>query len=338
MLEHLRCPACRAVLHLDDAHTKPHSPVAEAGGEIISGTLRCTGCSATYAVSEGVPRMHVVTTPDQTRASTASSFGYLWGQSVPGEEPYDPTDYHYVKMEKSLSLAPPRGLVLDAGCGDGIDLAAQAARDGVEVIGVELSDGGCRTSYRRAGSLPRAHVVQADVCRLPFADGTFDLTYSYGVLHHLGTPERGIQELARVAKRGAPVVAYLYEDFEERGAILRWALHAANTARAVTTRMPNRLLYALCRVASPFVFAVFTVPARLGAHIPAVASIAGALPFRHGTGPFSLVGDLFDRLSAPVEYRYSRSGSERFFTDAGLRDVRVAFERGWMVTGVKANG
>lgn len=338
LLNHLRCPTCRSRLNLVDAAVASDPRATATNAEIIDGILACSGCGARYAISEGVPRMHVVATPDATRSSTASSFGYLWRQSVPGEEPYDPVNYHYAKMERSLALDPPYGLVLDAGCGDGIDLAAQARRDDVEVIGVELSDGGCRTSYRRTHDLPRAHVVQADLCRLPFADRTFDLAYSYGVLHHIGMPERGVAEIVRVAKPGGRVVAYLYEDFAERSAALRWSLWAANTARAVTTRLPHRVLYGLCRVAAPFVYTLFTVPGKVGQRIPALASVTGSLPFRHGTGPFSLVGDLFDRLSAPVEYRYSRTGSQRLFADAGLRDVRVAFERGWMVAGLKANG
>lgn len=338
LLNHLRCPACRSRLGLVDATVAPTTTDATTVSEIVEGILVCSGCGARYAITEGVPRMHVVATPDATRGSTASSFGYLWAQSVPGEEPYDPVNYHYAKMEHSLSLEPPRGLVLDAGCGDGIDLASQARRDGVEVIGVELSDGGCRTSFRRTHDMPRAHVVQADLCRLPFADGTFDLAYSYGVLHHIGMPERGVAEIVRVARPGARVIAYLYEDFAERSALLRWSLWGANSARAVTTRLPHRALYALCRVAAPIVYMLFTVPAKLGNRIPAVGRVTGSLPFRHGTGPFSLVGDLFDRLSAPVEYRYDRTGSQRLFSDAGLRDVRVAFERGWMVAGLKADG
>jgi SAM-dependent methyltransferase len=308
---------------------------SSAGDEVMTGDLGCRGCGAHFAIRDGVPRMHALASSDPTRSRTAASFGYLWAQSVPGGEVYDSKTYHFAKIERSLSLAPPKGLVLDAGCGDGIDLANQALRDGVEAIGVELSDGGCRTSFARTRHLARAHVVQADLCRLPFADGTFDFAYSYGVLHHLGVPERGLREVIRVAKPGARVAAYLYEDFSERSAFLRWSLRAANTARAFTTRMPNRVLFNLCRVASPFVFTLFTLPALLGRRVSVLAPLAENLPFRHGTGPFSLVGDLYDRFSAPVEFRYSRKTSSAFFSEAGLERVVVAPERGWMVAGTK---
>jgi hypothetical protein len=83
------------------------------------------------------------------------------------------------------------------------------------------------------------------------------------------------------------------------------------------------------------VFTLFTLPAILGRRFKRLATLTDNLPFRHGTGPFSLIGDLYDRFSAPVEYRYSREGSAAFFCAAGLEQVTVAPERGWMVTGIK---
>jgi SAM-dependent methyltransferase len=336
LLQHLRCPECRRSLTLRDARVEAFAH----GSEIVDGTLVCPQCNSRFAVSDGIPRLHVTASSDETRPRTAASFGYLWAKSVPGQEMYESKAYHYAKMEHSLALPAPNGLVLDAGCGDGIDLTNQARRTGVEVIGVELSDGGCRTSYERARAVPRAHVVQADLCRLPFADATFDLAYSYGVLHHIGVPARGLSEVARVAKPGARIAAYLYEDFSERSRLLRWSLSAANTLRGITTQMPNRVLYNLCRLASPFVYALFTVPAALGRRVRVLAPLANSVPFRHGSGPFSLVGDLYDRFSAPVEFRYSRKSARQFFLDAGLERVTVADERGWMVSGEKptANG
>jgi SAM-dependent methyltransferase len=333
LVRHLRCLTCRAALQLSDRDLR----AVEAAGatEVLEGTLECVGCEASYSITAGVPRMRAGATQDVTRLRTAASFGYLWAKSTPGADAYDVGSYHFAKMESSLTFDPPKGLVLDAGCGDGIDLANQSRRAGVEAIGVELSNGGCETSYLRTRELPAAHVVQADLCRLPFADGTFDFAYSYGVLHHLGAPELGLREIVRVAKPGARIVAYLYEDFGERSAVLYWSLKAANSARALTTRLPHAVLYNLCRVASPVVFALFTVPALLARRMAILAPLADNLPFRHGTGPFSLVGDLYDRFSTPVEFRYSRSGSKSFFADAGLDDVTVAFERGWMVSGIK---
>lgn len=358
LLDVLRCPACRATLQLQDADLRrvrpPVTPVWTCttgcpyetltgerrdctectAFEVRHGVLVCAGCSVRYRIIEGVPRLR--TDADVATRRTADRFGYLWSQSVPGAEPYETEQYHVGKTMGRLGLSTPSGLVLDAGCGDGIDVSILARASGVDVIGVDLSDGGCRTANTRAGHLSNAHVVQASLAQLPFADDIFDFVYSYGVLHHLAEPERGAAEIVRVARLNARVVAYLYEDFSERPRLLRWALWLANQLRVITTAIPSRILYRLCQAASPFVFCVFTLPARALQAVPALASLGGALPFRHGRTPFGLAGDLFDRLSAPIERRYDRVSAAGLLRTAGLREVTVAPERGWMVGGVKA--
>jgi len=72
------------------------------------------------------------------------------------------------------------------------------------------------------------------------------------------------------------------------------------------------------------VYVLLTLPSR---HF----SWAKRFPYRHGTTPWSMSGDLYDRLSAPIEERYSRDGAANLATTAGLRVERVASRRGWMV-------
>jgi hypothetical protein len=62
------------------------------------------------------------------------------------------------------------------------------------------------------------------------------------------------------------------------------------------------------------------------------------LPFRHARGPFTLAGDLYDRFSAPIELRFGQDGTRRLLSDAGLTDIRVGYERGWVAAGAKPDG
>ena len=267
-------------------------------------------------------------------ARTAERYGYLWGRSVIRDGVNGPPPYHFDRMRQRLSLPPLQGWVLDAGCGDGIDLASQARRDRVQMVGVELSEGGCRASAVRCRGLP-ADVIQGDVARLPFADDTFDFIYAYGVLHHLPDPAAGLRELVRVLKPGAQVAVYLYEDFSDRGAVWRGVLALVNALRPLTTRMPPRLLEALCRAAAPVVFLACVAPSRLARRIPGGARLAAVTPFRHARDPWSLWGDLYDRFATPLERRYSRTGALALLREGGLQDVAIAKDRGWMVAGSK---
>jgi len=326
LVEHLRCPRCRGRLTLTiDVSTSD---------EILTGALACAACGAHYPVRDGVPRLLPPEPSHPLVRQTAESFGYGWAQ--PAVEPVAATiPWHYVKMQRSLNLERPTGLLLDAGCGDGIDVANHALGEGPDVIGVEVSDGGIAQSWRRAGHLPRAHIVQADLCRLPLADRTFDAVYSYGVLHHIPHPDVAARELARVARPGASIAVYLYEDFVERGPLLRAALRAANAFRVVTTRLSPRALMRLCRVASPVVYVLCAVPYRCLTRFSGTRGIAESMPFRHAQGLFGLSGDLFDRFGAPVEYRYTRAGATALVEAAGLRVTAVGNDRGWMIAARK---
>lgn len=272
---------------------------------------------------------------DHTTAATGSSFGFLWGHSKVAESPRTGERLHWRVMETALDLSPLEGLILDAGCGEGVDLEAEGRRPAVEIIGVDLSDGGCRASFEKAVRLPNVHVVQGDLARLPFDDDLFTQVYSYGVLHHLVDPQQGMNELGRVAAPDARVAVYVYEDFAERSGLMQRLLRLANQLRRVTTRLPHGLLYFMCRVASPLVYMLLTVPHRVLRRLPPLRRLADALPFRHGTGPFSLTGDLFDRFSAPLEYRYSASTTRSLMERGSVRVSRIANVRGWMASGVK---
>ncbi|MGH9385711.1 MAG: methyltransferase domain-containing protein [Vicinamibacterales bacterium] len=295
------------------------------GGEFRSGAeeLTCQACAHRVPVHEGIPRFIGDTT------NTAVYFGYMWGAQEERAQPITkPIAYHLSTMHAALGSPTLEGLILDAGCGEGIDLASAALDPRCEVIGVELSTGGVATSAARTRGLERAHIVQADLLGLPIISGVFDGAYSYGVVHHTPNPPLAIQEIARTLKPGAPLLFYVYEDFSDRAWYWRLALTAVNSMRVVTTRMPPALLMVLCRVLSPVVYVLLTIPSR---HF----RWAARFPYRHGTHAWSMVGDLFDRLSAPIEKRYSRAGAAALAESAGLEVVAVAQERGWMVHGRK---
>lgn len=324
----LRCPACRGTLRLETR--EPAGPELE----VTAGTLTCARCGKGYAIDAGIPRLLTASAHERERRWTASRFGYLWSQSSPALAA-EAGPYHFEKLATTVRLPPVRGTILDAGCGDGIDLANVARRGGVDVIGVELSDGGAATSHARTRGLPNAHVVQADLRALPLADDAFDLVYSYGVVHHLTPPQHALRELARVARRGAAVAIYVYEDFATRALPMRLALRGVNAVRGFTTRLPPRLLFRSCQVASPLVYTLFTVPHLALRNVPGLRGIAAALPYRHGRSPFGLAGDLYDRFSAPVELRFSGPGTADLLRDAGLVDVEIGYERGWVGVGRK---
>ncbi len=100
--------------------------------------------------------------------------------------------------------------VLEIGCGLGTD-AIRFARAGANYTGVDLTERSIELVQRRFDfENLRGHLQTADAENLPFADETFDLVYSHGVLHHTPDTERAINEAHRVLKPGGTAMVMLY--------------------------------------------------------------------------------------------------------------------------------
>jgi len=82
----------------------------------------------------------------------------------------------------------------------------------------------------------------------------------------------------------------------------------------------------------------FVWPYRACTRIPMLSKVADRLPLRqYSRYPFrTCVNDQFDRLSAPLEKRYSRAQVEQFLKSAGLEEQNVFPNFGWVASGRKS--
>jgi ubiquinone/menaquinone biosynthesis C-methylase UbiE len=100
--------------------------------------------------------------------------------------------------------------VLEIGCGLGTDLV-QFARAGARVAAVDLTPRHLELTRRRLLNEGRtAMLLRSDAERLPIADGTIDLVYSFGVLHHTPGIRTAVQEICRVLKPDGAAHVALY--------------------------------------------------------------------------------------------------------------------------------
>jgi ubiquinone/menaquinone biosynthesis C-methylase UbiE len=114
-------------------------------------------------------------------------------------------------IPSAANFAATRGLkVLEIGCGLGTD-GAQFARAGAAYTGIDLTEAAIDLARRRfalSGLAGEFRVSDAE--KLDFADETFDLVYSHGVLHHTPDIEAAVREIHRVLKPGGRALVMLY--------------------------------------------------------------------------------------------------------------------------------
>jgi ubiquinone/menaquinone biosynthesis C-methylase UbiE len=102
--------------------------------------------------------------------------------------------------------------VLEVGFGAGTDFI-QWLRAGAIVSGIDLTEEALANLMHRIKvyGLPEPECIKvADAENLPFESGSFDLGYSWGVLHHTPNTEKAVSELVRVVRPGGEVKMMLY--------------------------------------------------------------------------------------------------------------------------------
>ena len=100
--------------------------------------------------------------------------------------------------------------VLEVGCGNGSD-GVMFAMNGAGYTGVDLTAEAVDKTRRHFAAEGLRGVFRQENCeRLCIADDSFDIVYSFGVLHHTPVPEKAIAEVYRVLKPGGTARIMLY--------------------------------------------------------------------------------------------------------------------------------
>ncbi|MDX6405898.1 MAG: hypothetical protein QOH70_3353 [Blastocatellia bacterium] len=108
--------------------------------------------------------------------------------------------------------------LLEVGCGMGTDLL-QFARAGASVTGVDLTPRSIQISRQHFAVYgARGEFAISDGEHLPFADESFDVVYSNGVLHHTPDTAGAVREVHRVLRPGGEARVMLYH----RGSLGYW--------------------------------------------------------------------------------------------------------------------
>ncbi len=115
--------------------------------------------------------------------------------------------------------------VLEVGLGTGADFS-RWVRAGATAFGRDLTQASVKLVRERlslAGLEANVAVGDAEDLR-EFPDNSFDIFYSWGVLHHTPAPEKAFAEAHRVLKPGGQLKLMLYH-YPSVAAILLWMLY-----------------------------------------------------------------------------------------------------------------
>lgn len=228
-LSYLRCPRTGTELTL-------HATEMDVD-RVRTGMLRAAKDGHEYPIIDYIPRF-------VGSENYAASFGYQW--LLHRETQLD--DHSGTELSRRRFFEESRWptkledeVVLEAGCGAG-RFTAHAASTGALVVSFDFSRA-VEANYRSNGALPNVLIVQADIYNMPFAPGSFDRVYCFGVIQHTPDPAAAFRALTRMPKPGGQLAIDVYKRRP-------WTyLHVTKYwVRPLTKRMqPERLYDAVVR-------------------------------------------------------------------------------------------
>jgi SAM-dependent methyltransferase len=315
----LACPACRGALR------------AVSGGA-AAGALRCSQCSAEYPVRNGIPRF-------VPADNYASGFGLQWNRfrttQLDSRTGLQISRDRFFRQSGWDPAALRGRLVLDVGCGAG-RFAEIALACGARVVALDYSTAveACHANLAGQGDLL---VVQGDIRRLPFAPGTFDYVYCFGVLQHTPDPAAAFRALPSLLKEGGRIAVDVYPRLALN---LLWPKY---WLRPLTRRLPPSRLAVIVERMVPVALPV----SRALGHVPVLGRwLRYAVPVANYEGVYPLseeqlrewaVLDTFDMLAPAHDHPQTAATLRSWLEAAGLRGIEV-FRSGFLVgRGVQAS-
>ena len=259
-----------------------------------NGVLRDASSAKTVVVEEGIPRF----VDDE---QFVESFGFQWNEFDVRRKEEDEAVFAVKTGVDPKDLAGK--LVLDAGCGGG-RYTRVAADHGAYVVGVDRSRAVEKARSLTEG-LVNVQLVQADLTRLPFRVGTFDIVFSIGVLHHSPDCRKAFDSVARMVKPGGRLSVWLYRKNS-------WPQERINdAARAVARRLSRPTLLRLCKVGAfvggvPVVGQAFSKVVNVSTH----------------PDPVLRVCDTFDWYSPIFQSHHTPGEVHRWFEESHFQQIR----------------
>jgi SAM-dependent methyltransferase len=127
----------------------------------------------------------------------------------------EPFIFEFADFHKAHGLK-----VLEIGVGMGADYL-QWLKAGTQATGVDLSAASIERARQRCDAEGlKSELRVGDAEKLPFPDNSFDVVYSYGVMHHSPNTPQCVHEAWRVLKPGGQARIMIYHHRSVTGAML----------------------------------------------------------------------------------------------------------------------
>jgi len=245
----------------------------------------------------------------------------LWGQDLHKEKSI-PAHYHQLeRIFPKYWNTFLKGHLLEIGCGSGADLEI-FSRDSKfsSITAIDIGENVIEIANKYSDK-PHISVQQGNALNLSHKNNAFDAIYSYGVFHHTSNPTQCISEAFRGLKKNGAMFTYLYSAHED-SLFKRTGIIIENWIMKLLRFFPYKIQTYFCILLSPICWLLLSLPS-IVLRLLGKKNLASKLPFHFGTHPFSLIGDLKDRLMSPINHRFTKNEIEKILRSVGFICIDV---------------
>ncbi len=182
---------------------------------LIQKDNKFTSKNGEYSIIDGIPKF-VKDDSEEPQYDIEKCFSYQWTKSDFGQpEKFSDEDVRNDVIETmdltedDLSLFDNK-IILDVGVGSGASSRLWAPR-AKEFHGVDIGKGIYRAKNTLKDSVKNPILSHSDLHNLPYADESFDVIVSNGVLHHTPSTKNALKQVFPKLKKGGLIIFYIYK-------------------------------------------------------------------------------------------------------------------------------
>ena len=206
----------------------------------------------------------------------------------------------------------------DMGCGSG--RWAKFVADKVKVLNcIDPSEKALYVAKRNLTNFSNINFFNASVGDTTLAQDSQDFGYCLGVLHHIPDTLEGIKSCARLLKKDAPFLLYLYYNFDNRSLLFKSIWKVSDIIRRVISSLPSKMKIFITSIIA---FLVYYPLARFSAFLEKIGIGVENFPlsdYRRKTFYF-MKTDALDRFGTRLEKRFSKKEIQDMLQEAGFKD------------------
>lgn len=255
---------------------------------------------------------------------TVEDFGEEWNKynqsSIPDEELKKSWNQYFDMFSFEELSNDSEGF--DMGCGSG--RWAKFVANKVHLLNcIDPSEKALNVAKRNLSNFSNIRYFNASVNDNILKENSQDFGYCLGVLHHIPDTLEGIKACAKLLKKNAPFLLYLYYNFENRSSFFKLIWRLSDFIRKIISSLSPKTKIFLTSIIAYLIYYPLARFAFISEKLGIDVSNLPLSDYRNKSFYF-MKTDALDRFGTRLEKRFSKDEIKRMLQEAGFRDIRFS--------------